>query len=388
VRAEDGRLVLLDREGGSRVLWGGDAWGHAWAPGGDELWFTTYDGPGLTNWTLRAVDLAGRERVVHRFDSPAGLADISRDGRVLVLLWRNVSSVEVVEADGVVRQFPPGWGPILSPDGRFLGGSFHGDASTSVAVDAHRLFDVRTGRSIQLDAGGAGWTASGTDPSSPLLDLTEGARRALILEGGTSPRLLDVTVGTGDARVVPLGDVTPSAGRWLPDGHTLLACGAAPGEEERLYILGPDERVPRALTPPGVTGYSINPTYRGEWDARPSPDGRWVAVPEGRRIRLYSVAGTGSRDVAGEVGWDRLLGWTEDGGSLLLRRDPAAIAVPALLYRLEIASGRQHDWTRLVPGDRLGLLSIRSVSLGRHGRVQAFARPASLHTATIVDGLR
>ena len=61
-------IVVLDRSGRKKTLSSG--WAAvirlAWSPSGDEVWFTAFRrGPNDTSgWVLRAVSLAGRERVI------------------------------------------------------------------------------------------------------------------------------------------------------------------------------------------------------------------------------------------------------------------------------------------------------------------------------------
>ena len=79
-----GSLVAVDRAGGTRTLSGGwaDLYGLAWRPDGREVWFTGARRGEFK--ALRAVTLAGRERLVTRVMGQVDLEDISRDGRVLV----------------------------------------------------------------------------------------------------------------------------------------------------------------------------------------------------------------------------------------------------------------------------------------------------------------
>jgi len=81
-------IVVIDRSGVKSTLSSG--WGDritlAWSPSGDEVWFTANRRRNdVSSWTLRAVSLSGKERVL---SSSAGtglsILDVFRDGRALI----------------------------------------------------------------------------------------------------------------------------------------------------------------------------------------------------------------------------------------------------------------------------------------------------------------
>ena len=92
VGAFGGDVVAVDTSGRRTVLSAGwmEVDGLAWSPDGREVWFTA-GGParsGVGSWgtlkELRAVSLAGRERLLLRMAGDLTLQDVFRDGRVLV----------------------------------------------------------------------------------------------------------------------------------------------------------------------------------------------------------------------------------------------------------------------------------------------------------------
>ena len=85
---EGSSIVVLDRSGKKSTLSSG--WGErvslAWSPSGDEVWFTANRRRNdVSFWTLRAVSLGGKERVLF---SSAGtglsILDVFHDGRALI----------------------------------------------------------------------------------------------------------------------------------------------------------------------------------------------------------------------------------------------------------------------------------------------------------------
>src|SRR5208282_690525 len=82
-RDDDGTIAIVDQAGNKKTLTGEfvSAQGVAWWPGGNEVWFT-----GTTSGSsreLRAVTLAGKERLVYLGTGTLTLHDISKDSRVL-----------------------------------------------------------------------------------------------------------------------------------------------------------------------------------------------------------------------------------------------------------------------------------------------------------------
>jgi hypothetical protein len=91
-RDDEGSVSVVDLTGKSRILSTGweTVWGLAWAPSGDEIWFTgTKVGYGRY---LAAVSLKGKERLVAREPGTLTLQDVARDGHVI--LTRDVPRLE------------------------------------------------------------------------------------------------------------------------------------------------------------------------------------------------------------------------------------------------------------------------------------------------------
>src|SRR5262249_8347553 len=115
-----GRMRVISAGWG--VVWGG----LNWSPRGDELWFTASgktDTPGIA---IRAVSLAGKERVVLTGPGFFGLSDLSPDGRLLIgrLTLRNTT---LFGGQGLERERDLSWSDTsdseavaLSDDGKTL----------------------------------------------------------------------------------------------------------------------------------------------------------------------------------------------------------------------------------------------------------------------------
>ena len=117
-------VSVVDRAGRVETLtkspW---AFGLAWSPRGDEIWFSESGSPFTAReGTIVAVDMRGRRRVLARLPGPITLNDVSRDGRALLhrRQWRyGLAAVP----PGETREKDLSWfdGAVLaalSPDGR------------------------------------------------------------------------------------------------------------------------------------------------------------------------------------------------------------------------------------------------------------------------------
>jgi hypothetical protein len=127
-RDDGGSVVIVDMTGNQKTLSGGweTAYGLAWSPAGDEVWFTTAR-VGLGRF-LYAVSLSGRERLLAREPGTLTLQDVGRDGRILLtrdvlrsgilgrtegdtkerdLSWLDWSTPQDLSADGKTLIFTP-----------------------------------------------------------------------------------------------------------------------------------------------------------------------------------------------------------------------------------------------------------------------------------------
>jgi hypothetical protein len=97
-----GEVVVIDKKSQAKTL--GRRWsttfGLAWAPDDSEVWFS---GGQLAKNSIRAVDLAGRERTVHTDSSTLELEDISTSGDVLLVSHLDRVDLHYVSKSGTQR---------------------------------------------------------------------------------------------------------------------------------------------------------------------------------------------------------------------------------------------------------------------------------------------
>ncbi|HEY1263841.1 MAG TPA: protein kinase, partial [Terriglobales bacterium] len=235
VQGDDrGSLAVVDLAGNKKTL--SEEWytiqGVAWAPSGNEIWFTS-SRSGVDR-TLYAVTLGGKERMVLRLPGALMLFDIWKDGRVLLMRasWRR----ELVGLiPGETRQRDLSWLDYtypadLSADGKTL------------------LFDEEGGGGALAYSKSSGLTYAvyirKTD-GSPAVLLGEGGANALSPDGKSviaqsqdSPsqfRLL--TTGAGEARQLTHDNINHNWAHWFPDGKRVLFTGNEPGKGVKFYVL-------------------------------------------------------------------------------------------------------------------------------------------------------
>ena len=321
------KLMVSSGPGEKRTLWTGPEWvsGLDWSPDGSEVWFSTE-----TQFRMpqaRAVALDGRLRLLAQL--PGAIADVSRDGAVLMTTGRRGAGIRAL-APGEREERELTWlegsaAADLSRDGRTVlfgemmeGGGFSG-----------RIYLRRTDGSPAVHLG----------DGHPLALSPDGAWAAVMLHGREGLTLLPT--GAGEARTLPLGEVSPYSAEWFPDGRRLLLGGMEPGHEGRLYVL---DTVDASLAPvtPEMTGVGVL-----------SPDGRVVATIGHDGHFLYPLDGGARRPLPGLDTHEWPVGWSADGRSVFLRREGE---MPMPVSRMDVQSGRKQPWKSLAPLDAAGVI--------------------------------
>ena len=364
---DSGTVAVVDLDGKKKTLtkrWSKES-GLAWAPAGDEVWFTATETG--SNQSLYAATLAGSVRVVLRVPGGIKLHDIAHSGRVL--MTRGSSRV------GTLGILP---GDAREHDLSWLDYSFVAD----IAADGHSLLFDEEG-----EAGGANYTVYIRKADrSPVVRLGEGAALSLspdgrwALAGLSSPEPFFVLLpaGAGEPKRLHMEGVTPGqSAAWMPDGKSLLVAASEPGKGARLFLQPVDGGKPRAVTAEGIEtafpGFAI------------SPDGRAVAAvgPDHRGLLVELEAGR-ARPIAGLSEGDIPLRFSADGRSLYVwKRD-----LPAPVHRIDLASGRSERWKELMPVDPAGVERISNVVVTPDGKFYAYTYARQLTDLFVVEGLK
>jgi sugar lactone lactonase YvrE len=339
-----------------------DLTGLAWSPDGKEVWFTGSQDSGVVK--LYGLSLDGTVREILHVPSDLRLMDVTRDGRVLI----------VVEAwHGEVY----GKGPDQAQERDLSWFDF--SIPQSLSRDGKWLLFGEAG-----EAGGAQQTTylRGIDGSTPT-KLGEGSC------DGLSPDNKFAVCGyasqPGPLTLMPTGSGTAKTlvddhllhaytVGWLPDGKAILFVGLETGHLQRVYLESVDGQQRRAITPEGASAATLSP------DAS-----RVAATMASGKLVIYPVNGGESREVLGTDGKEQICGWGKDGKSLFILENRE---VPATIVRLDIETGKRQLWKTITPAETSGVFFVAPVVIGVDEESYAYGINRRLTDLYVVEGLK
>lgn len=357
-----GSLVAVDRTGARKTLSSGwaDLYGLAWRPDGREVWFTA--GKQGEFKALRAVTLAGGERLVARMLGQIDLEDISRDGRVL-LTHPTLSNEIQTLVPGVSQERDLTW----------LGMS----RLAGLSEDGSRVLFTE----LPEGAGEGGFTYLRKTDGSLAVRLGEGVAVALSPDGkwassllASSSRLVLLPTGAGEAKdLTRPGMAYGSWGDWFPDSRRVVFLAEANGAPPRAYMQDIEGGEPRALGPEGIQRPIV------------SPDGRTVAaLAQDGKPFLYPTEGGEPRPLRGLEPGDLWMRWSADGRSIFFYRNKG---FAAQVYRLDLATGRRELLRELTAADPAGV-SLPFVCVTPDGKAFAYGYFRNLSELYLIEGLK
>ena len=329
-----------------------------------EVWFSSAQS--LGDYTVRAVDLSGRQRGVLAAPADLILFDVSPGGRALLAREESPRTNVVSIAGESRRRDLSGFGGMEVCD--FLQSNGEILLSNASEGDFYSVYLGKTDGSMPVRLGeGEAWSLS-----------ADGAWAAALVYSQPH-RLMLLPTGAGDPVQVPTAPLRLSSARWLPDGRRLVLAAARPDHGPQLFCVersGSGE--PRAFTPEG-----INVSRR---TIPVSPDGRFAAGSSTKgRVTVYPIDGGAAIEVTGlEIGpQDRILGFSSEGRSLLVgSADRATYRIESV----EIASGKRQPWKEILLEDMSGSVGA-AIFLGADGSY-VLSQSRRLNSLYLVDGLK
>ena len=362
---DGGSVMAVDLAGNHKTLSSGwySVQGLAWAPDGEEIWFTgTKSG---VSRPLNVVTLSGKERRVAQMPGALILHDIRRDGGVLFTRdsWRRelrgLSSGEVKERD--LSWLDYSYPADISADGKTL------------------LFDE------EGEGGGKGYSVYIRKlDGSAAVRLGDGLavaispdQRWVMSQSVSSPTQLKLLpIKAGAARPLTNDDISHSWARWLPDGKAVVFSGNESGHGVRFYVQDLEGGPPKAVSSEGVDALQF----------AVSPDGHLIAgVGPDHKGYLYPVAGGEPRSIAGMQSGEVPISWSSDGRSLFVYR-PGDL--PARIFLLQVATGQRTFWKQMMPSDPAGVNHIGPVVLTPDGKTYVYGYHRTLSDLYMVEGLK
>ena len=342
--------------------------GLAWAPAGDEVWFTANKSGEAE--ALYAVTLAGRERLILRMTNRLMLQDISRDGRVLLTSFTPSSTV-VSQPAGETRERDLSWLDQVyltdfAPDGKTILLNYFGEgAGTNSAV-----YLRKTDGSAAVRLG---------DGNSPQF-APDGKWALAVLF--TPPQLVLLPTGAGEVRRLERGPIEQYAfgAIWIPDGKRVAFLGREAGHDFRGYVQSIEGGPPRPVTPEGTTEGLFA-----------SPDGRLLIAADARGQRFsYPVDGGAPQPIAHLESADNIIGWSSDGRTLFIYRSQD-MPLTFRVSRFDPATGRKELVREITPADPVGILANNFnnfVFMTPDGRGYAVPVNRILSDLHLIEGLK
>jgi hypothetical protein len=360
---DGGTVSVIDLQGHKRTLtsyWSSER-SLAWAPSGDELWFSA-NTTGIAQ-ALYAVNLAGKLRTILRVPGDVRLMDISRDGRVLISQGQR-RRVVMVTAPGQKAERDlaiADWclPMALSRDGQVTLLDEEAEGTESGAYTVY-LRKADGSPPLRLGEGAA-------------LDLSRDGKWTLALTLSSPNQLVLLPTGAGDPIQVTHDAITHRNACLLPDGKRVVFAGIEPGHQVRTYIQSTDGSAPRPISPEGLGGRVAC-----------SPDGQSVAV-SGEQLRIVPVSGGELHVIPGTGRSHFVAGWSADGQGLYIYR---LGDMPAKLYRVEISTGKRVLVKEIVPSDAAGAGPVGSILATPDLSTYVYGFARDLNQLYAVEGLK
>jgi hypothetical protein len=350
---------------------GVDEVGHehwfAWAPGGDEIWFSP-ERP--TDRPLEAVTLSGRRRVLARMAGEMSLYDVSRDGAALVEhAFRRERVIALAPGEAAERDlsiFDMTWISDLSADGRYVLVTERGSATEHESVVYLRPTDGSPPMRLAEDG--------------MAVALSPDARWALV-----RPAMGPVVSKWTGLRVVPTGPgqerridtparLTFGLGTWVSGDRVVIAGHDGPGPWHE-YLLDVKAGTVRALTT-GETGFCAD------------GPGSVACEVDGRRWQVFPYAGGASHSFP----WPAVRMFprrlSADEKSVFAFVPPADDdrASPGWIERYEPETGKRVRLHQLRPPDIAGFYPYY-VFVTADGRGYAYGYIQVLHNLYVARGM-
>ncbi|MEA2162823.1 MAG: eukaryotic-like serine/threonine-protein kinase [Thermoanaerobaculia bacterium] len=320
--------------------------GLAWTASGGEIVFSSEEGANAR--AIRAVNLHGKSRLLAASAGPLWFHDIAPDGRILVT--REIVRAGIVGIRGNSAPIDLSWFDYsvvrdLSADGKTIVFSESGEAGGA-------LFGVYT---------------RGID-GSPAIRLGDGTSEALSPDGEwvlsiprnrTPAQIVMLPTGTGQPRQITKDHINHRNARWMPDGKQIFFQGNEERKAPRIWIQSLDGSAPRAITPENVRA------------TQATPDGRYIlGGTSDRKFNLYPVAGGAVVPVPALKSGDVPTRFTPDGRSLFVATFGK---IPAMFYKIDLASGTRTLWREAMPADPSGLINVGPILVTPDGATTVYS---------------
>ena len=372
--------------------WSHGASGIAWSPDGKQIYVSGTDT--IAPPALYSVDVeTGAIRLVTRVTGFVALFDVSPKNELLMATGNWRASLFWKRPDAPTT--PPPSNPATPTTGQpdnpaTLPTNLATPEADSSWFDWSVLADLSPdGRTILFsetrEGGGARaaiYLRRADEPSPVRLGdgigdaLSPDGKYALVHQG---PKLVIIPTGTGDARELKVAGTFEIGAAWLPDSKRVIV-GGSTGKDSpyQLHVIDTLDETSKPVTPEiwssGSRAFAV------------SPDGRFVAgMTKEAQMAIYPLDGGTPTAVSGVEKGEIPIQWSADGASLLVHRPTA---LPARVYRVNLATGARELWRELAPIDVAGVYKIAPVLITPSGDAWAYNAMRNMGDLYVAEGLR
>jgi eukaryotic-like serine/threonine-protein kinase len=365
---DGGTISVVDLNGKKTDLtdrWA-SAYGAAWSPTGDEIWFTATS-TGFSR-SLRGVTVTGKIRELLSAPGTLTLHDVGAGGRALIS--RDAMRAGAVGlAPGEKKERDLSWQDWTVP--------------IDVSADGKQVLFIEAG-----EAGGGEYAVFSRDTSgTSAIRLGQGSANALSPDGKwvlvlrqnmTPVDYVLLPTGVGEQRGLPTGNVVPQGGQFFPDSKRIVFQGNEPGHASRVYVMNLDGGQPKPITP---EGFGL-----GSYPRAVSADGKQIAIVNSDGIALVSADGSGApQPVRGSQPSDAPLGWIKNGNALFVgQRGETSCPV----WKLDLQTGARTPWKTVSPADVAGVTGVSCPRLAADEEHYAFGYVRDLSDLFLVEHLK
>ena len=333
--------------------------GLAWSSSGDEIWFAGADGDMRALYGVRP---SGALRTLYRAPGKLSLADVSRDGKVLLTLEDERNGVVGLgPGDKVERDLS--WLDLssvmdMSADGKLLLLTEQSEAVGSDNVLVLRKMDgsapIRLGQGVGI--------------------ISPDSTRVASLVFGSKDAVKVLPIGAGEGVTLPTEGMEPGGVAWFHDSRRLLFTGIVSGQPPRFFVI---DSMAGSKQPIALDGAAfvvdVSPDSRRALAYR--TDGSWALYPLGGGTPV-PIPGVGPTDTYLRFVDDRTLFVVANG------------QMPIQVYRLDLATGEKKLFRSFEPSDKAGVSYVRNVVLSDDGSAYAYQYRRWLSTLFVATGLK
>jgi Tol biopolymer transport system component len=165
----------------------------------------------------------------------------------------------------------------------------------------------------------------------------------------------------------------------MPDGKQVYFAGND-GQDWRMYVQSLAGGPPHAFTPAIMVLPEANEAHLV------SPDGKWAFSRDANgKPWIYSLEGGAARPVSGLADSDAWINWSTDGRSGYVCQDNIT---RALVFRLDLASGKRQLLTELAPSDPAGLTAVTPVRVTPDGKIFVYSFDRDLSSLFLAKDIK